>query len=260
MAKVKGELIGSYGGFVRIPYSWFKLCKKYSVEDKNGNTKNITINLNEVTLLAIIAGWNDQLEECFETNAKIAEQLNVSIDAVKKYTRELRQVGLLKTYEEKDNPVHTSKRTLYVQYGKLNEIVGINVPSEHTEAGTNVNHGVDECTQSGVQTYPVEVDKCKPNNNIYKNNKNIYNTNEDEENCSKEIKIFAEHQVTKSKLGKYNTVSLNNIEYNEHMNSLIFGMSYDTTLKELIDGAKTNGLSKDYACSYIAEYINGEIK
>ena len=133
------EVLKGYGGFVRIPYEWLKMCKKYSVENQEGVNKNITINLNEVFLLARIAGWNDQGKDCTETNNTLAEVLNVSVDTIKKYIKELRLVGLIKTYEEKDTPMHTSQRTIYIQYDVIDKILGINVSSDDSEVGTNIH-------------------------------------------------------------------------------------------------------------------------
>lgn len=115
-----------YGNFVRIPYAWFNLRGKYEVPEEKRKTNDDMVNITdgEVCLLARIAGWNDSGKECMETNGDLAEYLNVSVSTVKRYLHNLRMIGFIKTYEEKDDPVHTSNRVIYVQYDLVDKKLG----------------------------------------------------------------------------------------------------------------------------------------
>lgn len=182
------EVLKGYGGFVRIPYAWLKMCKKYLIVNQEGIEQKITINLNEIFLLARIAGWNDQGKDCTETNNSLAEILNVSVDTIKKYIKELRLVGLIKTYEEKDTPIHTSQRTIYIQYDVIDKILGMNVPSkeeDENELGTNVPSGGYEHTQSEGTYIPSSGYEYTPNKNNKINN-NSYNNKEEHQNIEEE--------------------------------------------------------------------------
>ena len=260
--------LNKYGKFIKIPYSWTRLCKKYLIKNRKGEDQNITINLNEIYLLARIAGWNDSGKECIETNASFAESLNVSIDTIKKYIRELRLVGLIKTYEEKDTPTHTSKRILYVQYQMIDELLGMNVPSKDesdNELGTNVTEWGDECTQYESTNIPSKGDECKPNK-TNKTNNIKYNTNgadaPNEANASESskeehnlIKIFRKENIDKIQVYGYEKVFIGNSKFNEILKNLMYTLDENTMLERYISAAKEQGIGRDYTCSYIQEYI-----
>ena len=260
--------LNKYGKFIKIPYSWTQLCKKYLVTNKKGEYQNVTINLNEIYLLARIAGWDDSGKECTETNASLAENLNVSIDTIKKYIRELRLVGLIKTYEEKDTPTHTSKRILYVQYQMIDKLLGMNVPSEDegdNKLGTNVTGVGNECTQYVGTNIPSEGDECKPNK-TNKTNNTKYNTNgadapneanasESSEQEHKLIKIFRKENINKIQPYGYEKIFISNLKFNKILNDLMYTLDDNTMLEGYISAAKEQGIRRDYTCSYIQEYI-----
>lgn len=124
------KLLKNYGDSILIPNNWFKLCREYHIKTDDKKEKNIIINHSEIIFLAMIARYNEQGKECTESNQKLSNILNVSIDTIKKYLRELRLVGLIKTYEEKETSIHTPKRIIYVQYDIINEILNIKVEKE----------------------------------------------------------------------------------------------------------------------------------
>ena len=231
------EFLKDYGGFVRIPYGWLKMCKKYSVKNQEGVNKNITINLNEVFLLARIAGWNDQGKDCTETNNSLAEVLNVSVDTIKKYIKELRLVGLIKTYEEKDTPMHTSQRTIYIQYDVIDEILGMNISSDDSEVGTNVPTGGDECTQLESTNVPSSGYEHTPNkNNKIKNNsynKEEHQNSKVEENKESEFNDLLDeylHKVKESFKPGSKIIEIAeelNLTYNQVSSMIDYGKKYD---------------------------------
>lgn len=225
------EVLKSYGGFVRIPYTWLKMCKKYSLVNEEGVEQKITINLNEIFLLARIAGWNDQGKDCTETNNNLAEVLNVSVDTIKKYIKELRLVGLIKTYEEKDTPVHTSKRTIYIQYDVIDKILGTNISSDDSDVGTNIPTGGYECTQSESIYVPSSGYEHTPNNkNKNKNNKND-NNNKDKNKKIEFDDLINEYLHSVKKLFKPGSKLI------EIANKL--NLTYDQ-VKDIIDYGKNN--------------------
>lgn len=245
--------LSNYGNFVKIPYNWLKLCRKYPIPEekrKNSGKEFVKINLNEICLLARIAGWNDNNLLCTETNADLADFLNVTPDAIKKYINELRMVGFIKTYEEKDSPVHTSKRTLYVQYDTINKMIdrfvqpgfewkikaenrlGTNVPSKE-EKGTNIP-SIDEV---GTNVPSIGY-KCPTNNT---NNTNI--TNET---------IYA---------GKEENLPFGSFDETIDVNKLIFNSFHYTNkeIREAMDvryrALKMEGY-EDVTWSLISEFTN----
>ena len=159
-----------YGYFVRIPYTWFGLRGKYKVVDEKRKTsgkENVNVNDGDVCLLARIAGWNDSGMECMETNEDLAEYLHVSIPTVKRYLSNLRLAGFIKTFEEKDVPVHTCKRIIYVHYDRINQIVPL-FSSESTrnevDQPLSSSNQLDHCSSgSGSPIISNNNDK----NNIY---------------------------------------------------------------------------------------------
>jgi predicted transcriptional regulator len=63
------------------------------------------------------------------------------------------------------------------------------------------------------------------------------------------IKIFRNRNY---QLGRFTRVSIDNKTKNEHMYNATHSMSDNSSLEEVLDCAKINGVDKDYACSYIA--------
>lgn len=212
-----GKGVSQYGNFVRIPYNWLKLCRKYPIQKVNKKGKDfISINLNEICLLARIAGWNDNDLPCTETNTSLAEFMNVTPDAIKKYINELRTVGFIKTYEEKDAPVHTCKRTIYVQYDFINMMINKFVPiieesCEIDELGTNI----PSVNQLGTNV-PSTGYECKPNNTnntIFNNKADIYEEDLPFGNFSDEWMLPTETDVNNLRFLSEKCISDDDIKY-----------------------------------------------
>lgn len=122
--ELSGILSKTYGAFVQVPYSWYKLCRKYIVpENKKKFTDNgkgiVHLNLAEINVLAYLGNFT----ECYPTNGMIAEVFNVRKHTIEKYIKELKLVGFIKTHEVKDSPTHTKRRTIYVQHDTIQEVI-----------------------------------------------------------------------------------------------------------------------------------------
>ena len=122
--KEKGKMYEMYGNYVQVPYSWYGLCRKYTIPKEIvviKGKKNNTIELNpmEINVLAYLANF----DECYVSNGMLSETFNVGVSTIEKYLKELRWTGLIKTFEDKDTPVHTRKRMIHVQHANIKEIL-----------------------------------------------------------------------------------------------------------------------------------------
>ncbi len=121
--KEQGRVSKMYGNFVQVPYVWYGLCRKYEIPKEIAvlKTKNNTVELNpmEINLLAYLAGY----EDCYPTNKQMAALFKVGTSTIEKYLKELRWVGFIKTFEEKNNPTHTDRRKIYVQLNMINKVL-----------------------------------------------------------------------------------------------------------------------------------------
>ena len=78
----------------------------------------------------------------------------------------------------------------------------------------------------------------------------------------REIEIFEKKLITEADLNRFNYHELptNSVEYNDTLKTLIYNMDYKATLKDFIEAAiSLNAIGKNYTCSYIKKYINGEV-
>ena len=236
-----------YGNFVRIPYAWFNLRGRYDLpKEKCKPNENGTVNITdgEVCLLARIAGWNDNGKECMETNVDLAEYLNVSVSTVKRYLHNLRLTGFIKTYEEKDLPVHTSNRIIYVQYDLVDRLLGRNrsdwLRTEPVQLLASAEEVVQPLTSGGssISTY------------------NTYNTNLTDNT------IYASNEENLPFGGFDEVVDVNSLDFNayrfENKNIMKFmKWHYNCIKDDEVDVRKSlidefSGKNSSYKCGNIA--------
>lgn len=176
----KGKMYDMYGNYVPVPYSWYRLCRKYIIPkevkvftDKKENS--IELNPMEINVLAYLANY----DECYASNGNIAEVFQLKKQTIEKYMKELRWVGFIKTFETKDSPTHTSRRDTYVQHDAIKAVLESEdnpyiVPYECKAPDTcNIP---SECNAGTLQTsckYPTDVmqvyDVCEANKKEIKN-------------------------------------------------------------------------------------------
>ena len=191
--KKKGDMYEMYGNFVRVPYQWYKLCRKYIIpkelkEFKGKATNCIELNPMEINVFAYLANY----DECFVSNNSIAEVFNVKKKTIEKYMKELRWVGFIKTFESKDNPTYTDRRDIYVQHDAIKKVLEFegdiyNVPYECGVSDDEVPYKRNLSTLQTEGNYPTDVTEvpytCKTNKKeleYIKINKN----NDDEDKSS----------------------------------------------------------------------------
>jgi DNA-binding MarR family transcriptional regulator len=174
-SKEKGKMYEMYGNYVQVPYSWYGLCRKYIIpkEIKVFNDKKencIELNPMEINVLAYLANY----DECYVTNNTIAEVFNVKKKTIEKYIKELRWVGFIKTFENKDIPTYTDRRDIYVQHDAIKKVLEYDGDIYHVpyECGVSTEEVPYECNLSTLQTegnYPTDVTEvpytCETNNN-----------------------------------------------------------------------------------------------
>lgn len=116
-------LYEQYGNFVQVPYSWYRLCRKYiipyEVADLKNKDNSLTLNVAEINVLAYLANY----DECYVSNGMIANIFDVKKHTIEKYIRELRWVGFIKTYESKESPIYTLRRNIYVQHDVIKAVL-----------------------------------------------------------------------------------------------------------------------------------------
>lgn len=182
--KEKGKLYDMYGNFVQVPYVWYKLCRKYEIPKEVAvlKTKGNTIEINpmEINVLAYLAGYNlEPDKECFPGNVKLATTFDVGLSTIEKYLKELRWVGFIKTFEEKSTPVHTDRRTIYVQFDVINSVLESEsnpykcmvpskcMPYEHMDKPIQTN-GITHTDRGEnpyeLATYNKELERIRKNN------------------------------------------------------------------------------------------------
>lgn len=143
---------------------------------------------------------------------------------------------------------------------------------------TKVQRVLAKIKESGLSIDDYISDVIIPNLNH--NDNNNYNTNNnciDQDQCdqidqsqSSHLTELADAQTTAStmptadavpiaifrnktyNLGRFTKVSIDDKTKNEHMYAATFKMEDDSSLKEVLDCARINGVDKDYACSYIS--------
>ena len=161
--KKKGKMYDMYGNYVQVPYSWYGLCRKYiipkEVKEFRGKSVNcIELNPMEINVLAYLANY----EECFVSNTAIAEVFNVKKKTIEKYMKELRWVGFVKTYENKDNPTYTDRRDIYVQHDAIKKVLEFegdiyHVPYECWVSNNEVPYKRNLSTLQMKGDYPTDV-------------------------------------------------------------------------------------------------------
>lgn len=176
-SETKGILSKMYGEFVQVPHSWYKLCRKYVVPEEmksltDGGRGVVNLNLAEINVLAYLGNFT----ECYPTNNMIAAIFKVQKHTIEKYIKELRVVGFIKTYETKDNPTHTKRRTIYVQHDVIQEVLKSEADPYIIPHEQRVSHECEvshECDASTSQTecrYPTNVTlvphKCETNKKV----------------------------------------------------------------------------------------------
>lgn len=154
-SKQKGKMYNMYGNYVQVPYSWYGLCKKYIIpkeikEFKDKKENCIELNPMEINVLAYLANY----EECYVSNGIIAEVFNVKKKTIEKYMKELRWVGFIKTFENKDVPTYTDRRDIYVQHDAIRKVLEYDgdIYSVPYECGVSETEVPYECNLSTLQT------------------------------------------------------------------------------------------------------------
>ena len=76
--KEKGKMYTMYGNYVQVPYSWYRLCRKYIIpkevkEFRNNALNCIELNPMEINVLAYLSNY----EEWFVSYSVIEEVFNV---------------------------------------------------------------------------------------------------------------------------------------------------------------------------------------
>lgn len=175
VSKEKGKMYEMYGNYVQVPYCWYGLCRKYIIpkevkEFKGKEVNCIELNPMEINVLAYLANY----DECYVTNNTIAEVFNVKKKTIEKYIKELRWVGFIKTFENKDIPTYTDRRDIYVQHDAIKKVLEFDgdiyhVPYECGVSNDEVPYKRNLSTPQMEGNYPTDVTEvpyiCETNNN-----------------------------------------------------------------------------------------------
>lgn len=183
--KKKGKMYEMYGNYVPVPHSWYGLCRKYIIpkevkEFKDKKENSIELNPMEINVLAYLANY----DECYVANGTIAEVFKLKKKTIEKYMKELRWVGFIKTFENKENPTYTDRRNIYVQHDAIKKVLEFegDIYKVPYECGVSNGKLPSICNLSTLHVecdYPTNVTKvpstCKTNKkrleNIINNNK-----------------------------------------------------------------------------------------
>ena len=237
-SKEKGKMYEMYGNYVQVPYSWYGLCRKYIIpkevkEFRNKAENCIELNPMEINVLAYLANY----DECYVTNSTIAGVFNVRKQTIEKYMKELRWVGFIKTFENKDNPTYTDRRDIYVQHDVIKEVL----QSESNpyivpyECKVHYEHKVSyECNASTLQTngdYPTDVMQVPY----------TCNTNK------KELEYI---KINKNTVASLQNASLDEIDFKCKLSCFT-----NESIKGIIDKKISECLERDYTTEYIIDYL-----
>lgn len=194
--KEKGKMYEMYGNYVQVPYSWYGLCRKYIIpkeikEFKDKKENSIELNPMEINVLAYLANYDD----CYVANGTIAEVFKLKKKTIEKYIKELRWVGFIKTYENKEIPTYTDRRNIYVQHDAIKRVLEFEGDKYRVpyECGVSDDEVPSTCNLSTLQMegeYPTDVTKvpstCRSNKKGLENIRNYKKDGTDVPNASDE--------------------------------------------------------------------------
>lgn len=125
--KKKEKMNTMYGNYIPVPHSWYRLCRKYIIptevkEFKDKKENSIELNPMEINVLAYLANY----EECYASNGTIADVFKLKKKTIEKYMKELRWVGFIKTFEDRENDTYTERRNIYVQHDAIKKALEFN--------------------------------------------------------------------------------------------------------------------------------------
>lgn len=155
--KKKGKMYDMYGNYVPVPYTWYGLCRKYIIpkevkEFKDKKENSIELNPMEINVLAYLANYDD----CYAANGTIAEVFKLKKKTIEKYMRELRWVGFIKTFENKEYPTYTDRRNIFVQHDAIQKVLDFkgDIYKVPYECGVSNDKVPSTCNQDTLQMLP----------------------------------------------------------------------------------------------------------
>ena len=180
--KKKENMYDMYGNYVSVPHSWYRLCRKYIIpkeikEFKDKRDNSIELNPMEINVLAYLANY----DECYVANGTIAEVFKLKKKTIEKYMKELRWVGFIKTFENKENPTYTDRRNIYIQHDAIKKVLEYDsyIYMVPYECGVSNDEVPSTCNLNTLQmecNYPTNVtlvpSTCKTNKKELKYIKN----------------------------------------------------------------------------------------
>ena len=247
MSKIK------QGDYIYIDWNLIKVLNNYGIT--NGK---------EIMLFAKIISLSKKENACKASNDYLSDFFCTTDRNIRKYLQDLKEKGLIKVFEQKEG-LKTTTRYIYPQYDKLKLTQEELFRCSNEGAEQNgQSTGTDVPNERNIHSEPAEQtdlliieDKRKEKNIIDKGADAPYEANapQSSDKEHKLIKIFRKENIDKIQVYGYEKVFIGNSKFNKILKDLMYTLDENAMLEGYISAAKEQGIGRDYACSYIQEYI-----